>query len=237
MLDCVRKLIERDCDPYKVLGVDASASVADITRAFRRRALVEHPDRGGDPEAFLLLNEAREVLLDPVRRAEYDRVKPPADRSTGGSRPTARQRAAADPFGWEPWPYPGRPASYNSGRGPGTDSGRGPGPDSGRGPGTDSGRGPGTRSVRLRAERSAWWKPVQYAMPGQGRHRRADPINRFAFLALLVAAFVPLVGAVLATGVLVQIRQTGTRGAWAAWLAIVVSAARLWGVSMFPVPF
>jgi hypothetical protein len=213
MLCFVRKLIERGRDPYQVLGVGADASVADITRAFRRRALVEHPDRGGDAEAFQLLNEAREVLLDPVRRAEYDRVRPPADRSGRERRRAARRPAAPDPFEWEPWPYPGHPASY------------------------DSYPGPETCSVRLDAERFAWWKPAQYPMPGQGRHRRADPVNRFAFLALLVAVFVPLVGAVLAAGVLVRIRQTGARGAWAAWLAIGVSVARLWGGSVFPALF
>jgi len=213
MLGYVRMLIERGHDPYKVLGVGAEASVADITRAFRRRALVEHPDRGGDPEAFLLLNEARKVLLDPVWRAEYERVRPAADRSGKGSRRAARRPAAADTFTWEPWPCPGRPASR------------------------DFDPGPKTRSARLRAERVAWWKPAQFPMPGQGRHRRADPVSGFAFLALLVAAFVPLVGALLAAGALVRIRHTGARGAWAAWLAIGVSAVRLGGVAMFPALF
>src|SRR5262249_19293213 len=37
---------------WAVLGIDRGASLADIKRAFRKRALETHPDRGGDAEAF-----------------------------------------------------------------------------------------------------------------------------------------------------------------------------------------
>jgi DnaJ family protein A protein 2 len=35
-----------------VLGVAEHASSADLRRAFRRRSLASHPDRGGDADAF-----------------------------------------------------------------------------------------------------------------------------------------------------------------------------------------
>lgn len=60
-------------DPYVILGVDRSASARDIRAAYRRAAKTAHPDAGGDPEAFALLNEAAELLGDPVRRAAFDR--------------------------------------------------------------------------------------------------------------------------------------------------------------------
>jgi DnaJ domain len=45
-----------------VLGVDNDASSAEIRRAFRARALVDHPDRGGDRVSFELVVLAFETL-------------------------------------------------------------------------------------------------------------------------------------------------------------------------------
>ena len=48
---------------YKLLGVDANASSAELRRAFLRKAKTAHPDAGGDPEQF------RELM------AAYERVR------------------------------------------------------------------------------------------------------------------------------------------------------------------
>uniref|UniRef100_A0A0G4GCB1 J domain-containing protein n=1 Tax=Chromera velia CCMP2878 TaxID=1169474 RepID=A0A0G4GCB1_9ALVE len=61
-------------DLYEVLGVARDAPLSDIRQAFRARVLKDHPDRGGDPEVFGLLNAAWETLSDPARRAFYDRT-------------------------------------------------------------------------------------------------------------------------------------------------------------------
>ena len=45
-----------------VLGVDTDASPDEIRRAFRARALVSHPDRGGDRVTFELVVLAFETL-------------------------------------------------------------------------------------------------------------------------------------------------------------------------------
>ena len=45
-----------------VLGVDNDASPDEIRRAFRARALVSHPDRGGDRVSFELVVLAFETL-------------------------------------------------------------------------------------------------------------------------------------------------------------------------------
>jgi DnaJ-class molecular chaperone len=58
---------------YAVLGVGRDASPDDIKRQFRKLAVKNHPDKGGDPEKFKELGEAYETLSDPSKRSAYDR--------------------------------------------------------------------------------------------------------------------------------------------------------------------
>lgn len=64
-------------DYYSILGLNEGASEEDIKKAYRRLAKEHHPDLNpGDPESeeiFKRVNEAYEVLGDPVKRAQYDR--------------------------------------------------------------------------------------------------------------------------------------------------------------------
>jgi molecular chaperone DnaJ len=63
-------------DYYEVLGVDRSASKAEIKKAYRKAALEFHPDRTNhDPvseEKFKEASEAYEVLHDDQKRQLYD---------------------------------------------------------------------------------------------------------------------------------------------------------------------
>ncbi|KAJ2161346.1 hypothetical protein GGF46_001524 [Coemansia sp. RSA 552] len=63
---------------YELLGVERSADDADLKKAYRRQALVWHPDKnhGGDVDeatrVFAEIKEAYETLSDPQERAWYD---------------------------------------------------------------------------------------------------------------------------------------------------------------------
>jgi len=57
---------------YAALGLDSGASAEDIKKAYRKAALVNHPDRGGDKEAFQRVQIANEILSDPAKKAQYD---------------------------------------------------------------------------------------------------------------------------------------------------------------------
>ena len=64
-------------DLYEILGVRQGAGLAEIRRAFQKRARQIHPDLNpGDPVAadrYRVLSMALEVLSDPQRRTQYDR--------------------------------------------------------------------------------------------------------------------------------------------------------------------
>lgn len=47
---------------YKVLGVSPSATWEEIERAYRTKAKIHHPDRGGDEDAMRALNDVYAML-------------------------------------------------------------------------------------------------------------------------------------------------------------------------------
>ncbi|MCC5792428.1 MAG: J domain-containing protein [Legionellaceae bacterium] len=57
---------------YLLLGITKEATSQDIKKAYRKIALDNHPDRGGDVEKMALVNEAYEILSDSKKREKFD---------------------------------------------------------------------------------------------------------------------------------------------------------------------
>jgi len=53
---------------YRLLGLSPSATWEEIEKAYRNKAKVHHPDRGGDEDAMRTLNEAYNMLKRTKRR-------------------------------------------------------------------------------------------------------------------------------------------------------------------------
>lgn len=74
---------------YKILGVEKTATSAEIKKAYRKLALSNHPDRGGDAAKFQEIGEAAEVLCDEEKRALYDKYGKEGVDSGGGHHESA----------------------------------------------------------------------------------------------------------------------------------------------------
>lgn len=63
-------------DYYKLLNIEKDATDQEIKKAYRKLAVVYHPDKNlGNPEAeekFKDIQEAHETLIDPQKRERYD---------------------------------------------------------------------------------------------------------------------------------------------------------------------
>lgn len=91
----------RSDDKYVVMGVARTATAADIKQAFRRLALLYHPDRHTGKaqqraeEIFKRISAANETLSDPELRAQYDRL---LARGEAGDLAAEARRQQIDPL-------------------------------------------------------------------------------------------------------------------------------------------
>jgi len=75
-------------DYYEVLGIAKGASADEIKKAFRRAAVLHHPDKeGGNEEKFKEINEAYDILKDSQKRQRYDQFGHAGVGGSGGGAP------------------------------------------------------------------------------------------------------------------------------------------------------
>jgi curved DNA-binding protein len=109
-------------DPYKVLQVDPDADREVIESAYKRLARKYHPDVSTEPNAvarMVQINQAWDLLRDPVRRASVDRARARSAATSARvvaadarDHAAARGRSAPPPAGGGSggaggWPFPG----------------------------------------------------------------------------------------------------------------------------------
>lgn len=94
---------------YERLGVDRDATPSELRRAYRKLASRHHPDRNGDDvegatRKMVELNEAFDVLSDPVKRFDYNRSldraaerRPAGQGSTAGKTTRRSQQSPSAP--------------------------------------------------------------------------------------------------------------------------------------------
>ncbi|NWR59950.1 DJC14 protein, partial [Bucorvus abyssinicus] len=66
---------EEELNPFQVLGVEATATDAELRRAYRRLAVLVHPDKSQHPRAdaaFRVLRAAWDIVSSPERRKEHE---------------------------------------------------------------------------------------------------------------------------------------------------------------------
>ena len=62
---------------YDILEIDKNANSEEIKKAYRKKALISHPDKGGDPEIFKKINEAYTTLSDDRKRKAEENISLP----------------------------------------------------------------------------------------------------------------------------------------------------------------
>ena len=74
---------------YDILGVNETATQEEIKKAYRKKAVEHHPDKGGDESIFKKVSEAYDTIGDENKRAQYDnqRRNPFGNFNQGGGDP------------------------------------------------------------------------------------------------------------------------------------------------------
>ena len=84
-------------DYYSILGVTRNASPQDIKKAYKKASMKHHPDRGGNNDDFIKVQQAYEVLSNSDKRNAYDHPQQ--------ANPFGRQQQGQNPFAGTPFEH------------------------------------------------------------------------------------------------------------------------------------
>jgi len=83
---------------YRALGVTKTATDKEIKTAYKKAAMKNHPDKGGDPDKFKDISRAYEVLSDKDKRQAYDMYGEAGVDTAPGAGPGAGYPHGMDPM-------------------------------------------------------------------------------------------------------------------------------------------
>ena len=69
---------------YDTLGLEHGASIDNVKSAYRKLAVLHHPDKGGDAEKFKEISSAYTILSDSDKKQKYDQFGDENGGVTGG---------------------------------------------------------------------------------------------------------------------------------------------------------
>ena len=84
-------------DLYNILGVARNASPEEIKKSYKRLSMKHHPDRGGNNDDFIKVQQAYEVLSNSDKRNAYDHPQQ--------ANPFGRQQQGQNPFAGTPFEH------------------------------------------------------------------------------------------------------------------------------------
>ncbi|KAI3403161.2 hypothetical protein KGF56_004050 [Candida oxycetoniae] len=75
MKELLPQIINDDIDLYSVLVIPKDATSSEIRRAYRKQALVHHPDKSTDSSRFNLILTSFQILSNNALRKQYDTLQ------------------------------------------------------------------------------------------------------------------------------------------------------------------
>ena len=60
-------------NPYQILGISSQSSISEIKEAYKKLALIHHPDKGGNPDNFKLLKKCYKYV-STVKKNENSKI-------------------------------------------------------------------------------------------------------------------------------------------------------------------